>query len=426
MSIREEPPTIAPQDFLSQRRPRFVGLARRIFLAIVAAQRRGDIGTLRLTDASGAHPTVRVIGRGPLAADLTINDRAAYAAFVYGGSRGLGRGYVNGLWDTTDLTSLMRYLLRATHPSRRRLDALVRRWGFVLGVVRRRGPSQGEDRDNIHAHYNLSNEFFELMLDPSMAYSCAIFAEPTTSLADAQFEKFDRICRQLRLTASDHVVEIGTGWGGFAIHAARHYGARVTTTTISENQRAAAVARVQAAGMSHLVSVLGEHYEELTGTYDALVSVEMIEAVNWRLYDRYFAKCSSLLNEHGRMMIQAITIGDQSFDRAKYQEDFIRDLIFPGGGLPSVAAMLASTARVTDLRAVDLYDMGLHYATTLDHWRSAVHDQENAVRALGFDDRFGRLWDLYLGYCESAFLERHISDVQLMWHKPRVGQSLSY
>ncbi len=228
------------------------------------------------------------------------------------------------------------------------------------------------------------------------------------------------------MDSSDHVLEIGTGWGGFALHAAQHYGARVTTTTISENQRVAAVARVKEAGLEHLVTVLGEHYRDLEGTYDALVSVEMIEAVNWRHYNDFFRKCSSLLSETGRMAIQAITIADQSFDRAKLQKDFIRDLIFPGGCLPSVSAIMDSIANVTDLKMTDLDDIGLHYATTLRLWRQNVSDRYQQIRALGFDDRFKRLWDMYLQYCEAAFLERHISDVQLVFHKPGIGPSLGY
>ena len=418
MTVTDERRTIAPPDFLPLRARHFRRLARRIFLRVVAARHLDGLGTLELHERWGRREDRRVVGHGEPRADLTVNDLSAYATLVYGGSKGLGRSYVNGLWDSSDITQLVRYLFRATQPSRRRLDALARRWKALVALLHRSGPTKVADRENIHAHYDLSNEFFALMLDETMAYSCAIFVDPSTTLYDAQVEKFDRICRKLDLGPGDHVIEIGTGWGGFAIHAASRYGARVTTTTISQNQRSAALARVRDAGLQHLITVLGDHYDDLTGTYDALVSVEMIEAVNWRQYDQFFAKCSSLLNQRGRMVLQAITIADQSFDRAKLRDDFIRDLIFPGGCLPSVAAIMDVITRSTDLRAVGLDDIGLHYATTIDRWRRAVHEKYDAVTTLGFDDRFRRLWDLYLGYSEAAFLERHLSDVQFVFHKP--------
>jgi cyclopropane-fatty-acyl-phospholipid synthase len=418
LTVTDERRTIAPPDLLAVRARHFRRLARRFFLRVVAPRHLDGFGTLELHERWGRRDDSRVVGHGELRADLTVHDVNAYAALVYGGSKGLGRSYVNGLWDTSDITQLIRYLFRATQPSRRRLDVLARRWRVLLALLQRSGPSKDVDRENIHAHYDLSNEFFALMLDETMAYSCAIFVDASTTLHEAQVEKFDRICRKLELGPGDHVIEIGTGWGGFAIHAASRYGARVTTTTISQSQRLAALARVRAAGLEHLITVLGDHYDDLSGTYDALVSVEMIEAVNWRRYDQFFAKCSSLLNDRGRMVLQAITIADQSFDRAKLRDDFIRDLIFPGGCLPSVAAIMDAITRTTDLRAVSLDDIGLHYATTIDRWRRAVHEKCDAVTQLGFDDRFRRLWDLYLGYCEAAFLERHVSDVQFVFHKP--------
>lgn len=411
-------PTIAPKDFLPLKRQHFEAFARRLFFRIVEGKAKAELGSLHLVEQWGNHRSERVIGHGALSAELVIRDRGAYAAFVFGGSRGMGRSYVNGLWDTSDMTALVRYLFRVTQPSRRRLDRWARRGGVLWALSSIRRPSKAKDRENIHAHYDLSNEFFTIMLDETMAYSCAIFHDETTSLHDAQVEKFDRLCRKLQLKPGEHVLEIGTGWGGFAIHAATRYGVHVTTTTISENQRHAAIARINDAGLSQLITVLGDHYEELTGEYDALVSVEMIEAVSWKKYDEFFVKCSSLLKSDGRMAIQAITISDQSFDRAKIQEDFIRDLIFPGGCLPSVTAMLDSVTKVTDLTPIDLDDFGLHYAMTLTRWRANFMSRYNEITELGFDDRFKRLWDMYLCYCEAAFLERHISDVQLVLHKP--------
>jgi cyclopropane-fatty-acyl-phospholipid synthase len=419
--------TIAGEAFLSGFHSyRFKGLARRIFFAMMKSPKRSSIGTLRLTEKWGAHEKTFTFGSGDLEADLTINDSRAYAAFIFGGSRGLGRSYVNGLWDTSDIASLIRYLFRATQPLRRSLDKLANRFTKASNAWHRRGPSKVKDRENIHAHYDLSNEFFELMLDETMAYSCAIFKDEDTSLFDAQTEKFDRLCRKLRLSPGDHVLEIGTGWGGFAIHAAKNYGARVTTTTISENQRLRAIERVAEAGVSDLVTVLGDHYADVRGTYDALISVEMIEAVDWRKYNEFFSTCSRLLKDNGRMALQAITISEQSFERAKHQEDFIRDLIFPGGCLPSVTAIMNSVSHVTDLKATGLEDIGIHYAKTLVTWGNAVNEQFDRIKALGFDERFLRLWNMYLGYCEGAFIERHISVVQMTFEKPRAAAFLSY
>ena len=421
--------TIAPGDFLPPRRQRFSRLARWIFFRLVGAKKMRGAGTLQLREVWGTHDEEVTLGSGELNAQLTIHDRDAYAAIVFGGTRGMGRSYVNGLWDTDDMGSVVRFLFRVSQPVRLRQDAFTRRRLALLGpgptrlrvflarLIGRDQESQ-KDRKNIHAHYDLSNEFFELMLDETLAYSCAIFKDNATSLHDAQVEKFDRICRKLALSENDHVLEIGTGWAGFALHAASRYGARVTTTTISENQRHAAEQRVKDAGLDHLITVIGEHYRDLEGTFDALVSIEMIEAVSWRHYNEFFKKCSSLLTRQGRMALQAITISDQSFERAKLHDDFIRDLIFPGGCLPSIASIMSSVSSVTDLRIVNLEDIGLHYATTLRLWARNVEERFEQIRELGFDDRFKRLWSMYLGYCEGAFLERHISDVQLIFRKP--------
>ena len=420
--------TIAPEGFLPTRRQHFSRLARWIFLRLVSAKRMENVGTLQLTEAWGDRRVQRTLGAGELRAEMTIHDRDAYAAIVFAGSRGMGRSYVNGLWDTEDMGAVVRYLFRVSQPVRLRQDRRARRRIVLFGgapwwlraILRRepRGPARSRDRNNIHAHYDLSNEFFELMLDETLAYSCAIFKDDSTTLHEAQVEKFDRICRKLALGVNDHVIEIGTGWGGFALHAAEHYGAKVTTTTISENQRHAAEQRVKEAGLGHLITVLGDHYSDLKGKFDALVSIEMIEAVNWRHYEDFFKKCSTLLTEKGRMALQAITIADQSYERAKRRKDFIRDLIFPGGCLPSIAAITSNVAGATDLRLVDLEDIGLHYARTLRLWARNVDERFDEIRVLGFDDRFKRLWDMYLHYCEGAFLERHISDVQLVFHKP--------
>jgi cyclopropane-fatty-acyl-phospholipid synthase len=230
--------------------------------------------------------------------------------------------------------------------------------------------------------------------------------------------KFEMIARKLQLGPEDHVIEIGSGWGGFALHAAEQYGCRVTTTTISEAQRSVAEKRVAQRGLVDRVAVLGADYRDLEGRYDALVSIEMIEAVDWRRHDEFFATCARLLSDRGRMALQAITIADASYERAKLHDDFIRTMVFPGGCLPSVSAIAGSVARTSDLRIVDLEDIGPHYAETLRRWRANLESQRAAVDRLGFDERFWRFWNLYLCYCEAAFMERHISDVQLVLARP--------
>lgn len=408
--------TIAPGSFLPIRHRRFVTLARTLTFAQLRRAKAAGAGTLVVHERYDGRTSDFSFGEGLPVAELTVLGKGLYPALVFGGSKGFGRAYVNELWSSENLTDLVRFLLRLTQPRRRRLDALGRRFRFLFSLGRR-SSSTSRDRDNIHAHYDLSNEFFTLMLDETMAYSCAVFANGATTLYDAQVEKFDRICRKLALRPGEHVLEIGTGWGGFALHAAQHYGVRVTTTTISNEQRDLARQRVADAGLDDRIEVLDQHYRDLRGTYDALVSIEMIEAVDWRDYPSFFSSLERLVNDTGRVAIQAITINDQSFERAKIQPDFIRDLIFPGGCLPSVTAVSAALRDHTSLRVVDLEDIGLDYARTLSMWRDRVAEQRARVAELGFDDRFLRLWNLYLGYCEAAFLERHISDVQMVLHR---------
>ncbi|HQU00097.1 MAG TPA: cyclopropane-fatty-acyl-phospholipid synthase family protein [Acidimicrobiales bacterium] len=419
-------PTIAPSSFLAIRHQRFARVARALLLRQLRRAETSGAGRLIVHERWGERHRDFEFGRGLPLAELTVLDARFYPALVFGGSKGLGRSYVNGLWSSEDLTVLVRFLFRLTQPRRLRLDALGRALRVLAPLWRRRS-SESKDRDNIHAHYDLSNDFFALMLDETMAYSCGVFTSEATSLYDAQIEKFDRVCRKLALRPGEHVLEIGTGWGGFAIHAATHYGVRVTTTTISAQQGDWARRRVREAGLDSQIEIRDQHYRDLTGNYDALVSIEMIEAVDWRDYSHFFGALERLVNERGRVALQAITINDQSFDRAKLQPDFIRDLIFPGGCLPSVAAITSALRDYTDLRVVDLEDIGLDYVRTLSHWRDRVASHHDDVAALGFDERFMRLWNLYLSYCEAAFIERHISDVQVIMHRaetrgaPRVG-----
>jgi cyclopropane-fatty-acyl-phospholipid synthase len=273
-------------------------------------------------------------------------------------------------------------------------------------------------RKQIAAHYDLGNDLFRLMLDETMMYSCAFFESDHATLHEAQLAKLDRICRKLDLGPDDHVLEIGTGWGGFAIHAAGNYGCRVTTTTISAEQLALARRRVVAAGLEDRVTLLLEDYRDLAGSYDKLVSIEMIEAVGWQYFEKFFERCGALLAPHGAMLLQSITIDDRAYEVEKATRSFANTHIFPGGCLPSVEVIARSVARASDLRTVDLEDITSHYVQTLRCWRESFLAQLDRVRALGYDGRFQRMWELYLAYCEGGFDSRRIGTVQLMLAKP--------
>ncbi|MDP9135319.1 MAG: cyclopropane-fatty-acyl-phospholipid synthase family protein, partial [Actinomycetota bacterium] len=268
------------------------------------------------------------------------------------------------------------------------------------------------------AHYDLGNDLFSLFLDPSMMYSCAYFESPGVSLADAQTAKLDRICQALELRPGERLLEIGTGWGGMAIHAAREYGALVTTTTISRAQHRLAAERVRAAGLADRVTVLLEDYRDLTGTYDKLVSVEMIEAVGWQYFDTFFHRCSELLEPDGAMLLQAITIDDAAYEVEKASRSFANTHVFPGGCLPSLPVIQRSVAGHTDMRPVWLDDITDHYVTTVAHWRAAFEEKLDRAGELGYDEPFQRMWRLYLAYVEAGFAERRIGDVQLLLAKP--------
>ena len=390
------------------------GLARRLVLRQLERLERG---CLTVADERN----VRTFGRngGAPAVQLTVVDPRFWSELAYGGSIGAAEAYMHGYWHCDDLVGLIRLLLR----NRSVLD------GMDGGAARLTAPLQKlfhrvnrntheGARRNIAAHYDLGNDFFALWLDETMMYSSAIFTRPDMSLHEAQVARLDHICRRLQLQPGDHVVEIGTGWGGFAIHAAQQYGCRVTTTTISREQYELAWQRVAGAGLQDRITLLLDDFRDLDGRYDKLVSIEMIEAIGHDLFVPYFRKCADLLKPDGAMLIQAITIADQNYEAYRKSVDFIRRYIFPGSGLPSSAVMTDAAARHTDLRLLGLEDIGLHYATTLSHWRRNFFDNLDAVRSLGYPESFIRMWEFYLCYCEGAFRERAISDLQLIFTKP--------
>lgn len=392
------------------------GLARKAVLKKLHSLRHGVI---EIRDGSQRHTFGRRAKSDTLQATITVNDARFYGDLAYGGSVGAGESWMQGHWQCDNLVDLVRIMVR----NRDLLDgmegglAALSRPALRLFHWVNRNTRRGAKR-NIAAHYDLGNDFFSLWLDESMMYSCAIFDTPDTSLAEAQRARLDRVCQRLDLQASDHLVEIGTGWGGLAIHAARHYGCRVTTTTISEQQHAMARQRIDAAGLGDRIRLLLEDYRDLQGRYDKLVSLEMIEAIGADQYDTYFAKCADLLRPGGRMLVQAITIEDDRFDEYRKQVDFIQRYVFPGSCLPSERAMRQSIERKTDLRVKQVDDIGLHYATTLNHWRRNFFARLDEVRALGYPEEFIRMWDFYLCYCEGGFLERSISDVHLVADRP--------
>ena len=357
------------------------------------------------------------LGSGEPSVEVTVHDPRCYAALRHG-SRGLAGAYRRGWWDCDELTTLVRLLLRNLAGALGALDRLGAAAAPLLDPpARLRRPDKAADRRNVRAHYDIGNDFYALMLDPTMTYSCALFERPGMSLEAAQTAKLDRLCRRLALSASDHVVEIGGGWGSFAVHAAGRYGCRVTTTTISAAQHDHLTRRVADAGLAGRVTVLGADYRDLAGRYDKLVSIEMIEAVDWRDHAAFFATCARLLRPGGLAALQAIVIADSSFHRAKHHADFIRRDIFPGGCLPSVTSLTTDAGRV-GLRLVELEDIGAHYPETLSRWADNIRGHAAEVAGLGLDRGFRRLWDLYLAYCAAAFLERHVSDLQLVLAGP--------
>jgi cyclopropane-fatty-acyl-phospholipid synthase len=392
------------------------GLARRIVLRQLERLNRGR---LRLTDGTDSYFFGAADPSG-ISAHITVSDPRFYSELAFGGSIGGGEAYMHGYWHCDDLVALVRLLLQ----NRSVLDGMeggAARFTIPLQKLFHwvnRNTHEGARR-NIAAHYDLGNDFFSLWLDESMMYSSAIFERPDMSLHEAQQARLDHICQKLQLRPDDHVVEIGTGWGGFAMHAARNYGCRVTTTTISAEQYELAWQRVVDAGLHDRITLLLDDFRDLEGKYDKLVSIEMIEAIGHDLFVPYFRKCSELLKPDGAMLIQAITIADQQYEEYRKSVDFIQRYIFPGGHLPSLGVMTDAAARHTDMRLLGLEDIGLHYATTLNRWRENFIAQLDQVRRIGYPEPFIRMWEYYLCYCEGAFLERAISDVQVVFTKPR-------
>ena len=388
-------------------------LARRLMFRVFAGIRNE-----RLEIHEGGRHYAFGPADAPQRAAVTVRSPGVWRQVVRG-STGLAESYAQGMWEADDLVALIRVGARNMHG----LDRARRRWHPLLRAgqqIAHMVPHNDREgsRRNVSAHYDLGNSFFSLFLDPTMTYSCALFDSPDMSLEQAQLAKLERVCQQLRLGPDDHLLEIGSGWGAMAVHAASRYACKVTTTTISREQHDMTVRRVREAGLEGLVTVLLSDYRDLRGSYSKLVSIEMIEAVGWQYFDTYFERCSRLLRPDGLMLLQAITIDDRAYEVEKASKSFINTQIFPGGCLPSLAVIHRCLARHTDMRTVRVDDISEHYGETLGRWREAFLRNAGRAGELGYDLRFRRTWELYLAYVEAGFRECRIGDVQMLLAKP--------
>ncbi|MET0986593.1 MAG: cyclopropane-fatty-acyl-phospholipid synthase family protein [Steroidobacteraceae bacterium] len=406
------------QAELSRERPGVLPrLGRQLLLQQLEKLRHGQ---LRIIEGDNEFCFGTRTPRCDLSATLRVADPQMYADVAFGGTIGAGESYVRGQWSCDDLVHLVRILIC----NRDVMLDVDGRWSAFSAAARRilhalnRNTRAGSAR-NISAHYDLGNDLYQLMLDETMAYSCGIFAAEHSTLYEASIAKFDAACRKLALKPTDHLLEIGTGWGGLAIHAAQLYGCRVTTTTISRQQYELARERIEAAGLADRITLLLQDYRDLTGHFDKLVSIEMVEAVGVQYLDTYLMHCSRLLRPDGAMLLQAITLQDQYYERALKSVDFIQRYIFPGSFIPSITAIGAALTRATDMKIFQMEDIGPHYARTLACWRERFLRNLDAVRRLGFGTEFIRLWEFYLCYCEGGFAERQLGDVQMLLTKPQ-------
>lgn len=391
-------------------------LARQLLFGKLEKIRRGQI---TIVDKGQFHTFGKSTDAFPLKATIRVNHPRFYTCIALGGSIGAGEAYMDALWSTDDLTTVIRIIIQ----NQSVFEEMEKGWARLSVPLHRiyhalrRNTLQGSQA-NIMAHYDLGNDFYSLFLDETMTYSCGIFEHDQSSMEAASLAKYRRICQKLQLTGKDHVAEIGSGWGGFAVFAARHYGCRVTTTTISRQQYEMAFEQIRHAGLSDKITLLHEDYRHIEGLYDKLVSIEMIEAVGHQYLDTFFATCSRLLRNDGMMALQAITIRDQLYEQHKNSVDFIKRYIFPGGCIPSITAMTSSIAHATDLKLFHLEDITPHYIMTLKKWRERFFSNIEKVRALKFPENFIRMWEFYLCLCEAGFAERYIGNIQMLLTKP--------
>lgn len=399
-----------------QQRPMLDQFARTLVFKLF---KRLSKGHLIIEELGETHHFGQNQADAEIVARIFIDQEWVYRKLAFDGSLGAGESYMLGGWRSDNLLSVIQ-LICMNHDLLISMDSSWNNVGAVFSKILHsfNQNTLAGSRRNISAHYDLSNDFFALFLDPTMMYSCGIFPTEASTMEEASVYKLKHICERLNLQPTDHLVEIGTGWGGMAIYAAKHYGCKVTTTTISQEQYDYALAAVQAEGLEGKIELLLKDYRELEGTYDKLVSIEMIEAVGHKYYAEYFSRCSQLLKPNGLLLIQSITIADQRYQSAKKAVDFIQRYIFPGGALPSVEVISENVSKYTDLQIVGLEDITPHYARTLAAWREQFFERIVCVRKLGFDDVFERMWEFYLCYCEAGFRERLISTIQFVAAKP--------
>ena len=398
---------------LAKQRPGALsGLARGLILRRLG---KPQSGRLTIADPWGTNS----LGDGDTELEVHVHHPRFYLDLLFGGSLGAAKAYMEGHWSASDLPAVFRFFIHNAEEADSLDHGLARLSAKSAALLHRlRANTQTGSRHNIREHYDLGNDLFGLFLDDTMTYSAGVFESDASDLRSASTAKLDRICRKLGLSPADHVVEIGGGWGSFAIHAATNYGCRVTTTTISEQQYRLARERIAAAGVSDRVELLLEDYRDLDGTYDKLVSIEMIEAVGHEFLPQYFQRCAELLHPRGQMLLQAITMPDHRYRQYLKQSDFIQRYIFPGSCCPAVSAIMGAVSEASDLKPVHLEDIAAHYARTLRLWRQRFLAAQQQVLDLGYPARFIRLWDYYLSYCEAGFTERYLGDIQLVLNKP--------
>ncbi len=390
---------------------------------IIGLLSKMQLGKLYLTMPTGE--TIQIgSGEGDITANIEIKNTAFFQKCVLFGDVGFGEAYVDGDWDTDNITNVIKWFLLNVDNAPSVSGSNTKT--FILNTLKffnrlshiKRANSLNGSKKNISKHYDLNNDFFALFLDPTMTYSAAYFREEGMSLVDAQIAKYDRLCKQLHLQPADHVLEIGSGWGGNAIYMAKNYGCNVTTVTISEEQYKMAKERIEREGLSNKITVQLKDYRHLTGKFDKIVSIEMLEAVGANFLDVYFRKCNELLKKNGILAFQVITCPDSRFDSLRRGVDWIQKHVFPGSLLPSVAALNKAVNNTSNLTLVDLKDIGLDYATTLVKWGEQFNKNIAAVKKLGFDDQFIRKWSYYLNYCEAAFTMRNINVMQMVYSRP--------
>ncbi len=413
--------TVRPERLLARagRAPSTIGragtrAARATVFRLLSGVRRDQ---LIIEEADGTRSVVGDPSDGGLSATIRILDDRAYTSLLREGSVGLGRGYFEQWWDSDDPVAVVRIIIRNLEPIDELRNRLANATGWATDRIRAAlpKPTRRRNREDIASHYDLGNDFFRIFLDETLTYSSAIFPSAEAALAEGSHHKYDRLLAKLGVSSEHSVLEIGTGWGGFALRAVDTTGCRVTTTTISSEQLAEARRRVRIADRNDDVTLLDSDWRDLDGRFDRVVSIEMIEAVDWRDYDRYFATIERCMEPTGLAAIQAICVPDRRYERTKNTEDFIRRFVFPCGFLPSLGAITRSVSSATRMQIIDVEDLSAHYAETLRRWRETFDDRIDEVVALGLDERFCRLWRFYLAYCEAGFLERHCTVNQIVF-----------